>query len=208
MAQNQIQRMAIHEKPPAPELQRSSLRGFLQALLGRDELGFVLHPSTERGIFTPDAGPDLTQRAQKHYHKLLMKPLLRTIRVCDRRYASQPSCAITAFMTRMRAMTFSCQRAQLEHAFAKKIAAPSMDRCQRHGDGVRKQLGSISQPNTDFPPNVHIQIEQNTIAPLPLTHGVVLTSTFFHTQQDNKANNMGISVCPIFSPYYFESLNK
>lgn len=52
-----------------------------------------------------------------------------------------------------------------------------------------------------------IQIEQNTIAPLPLTHGVVLTSTFFHTQQDNKAINMGISVCPIFSPY-FESLDK
>lgn len=61
-----------------------------------------------------------------------------------------------------------------------------------------------------LPLNVHfldIQIEQNTIAPLPLTHGVVLTSTFFHTQQDNKANKMGISVCPIFSPD-FESLNK
>lgn len=73
--------MAIHETQPAPELQRSSLRGFLQALLGRDELGFVLHPSTERGIFTPDAGPDLTQRAQNHDHKLLMKPLVRTIRM-------------------------------------------------------------------------------------------------------------------------------
>lgn len=36
-----------------------------------DASRFVLHPSTERGIFTPDAGPDLTQRAKKILSKTL-----------------------------------------------------------------------------------------------------------------------------------------
>lgn len=44
-----------------------------------------------------------------------------------------------------------------------------------------------------------IHLEQITNAPLPVTHGVVLTSTFFHTQQDNKAINIGIAVRPIAS---------
>lgn len=109
-------------------------------------------------------------------------------------------------------MTFSCQRTQLDHAFAKKIKLPRtwIDVSDMEMEYGNSWAPSASQTGV-FPLNVHfldIQIEHSTIAPLALTHGVVLTSTFFHTQQDNKANNMGISVRPIFSPYYFESLNK
>lgn len=34
-------------------------------------------------------------------------------------------------------------------------------------------------------------------------HSVVLTSMFSRTQEDNKAINIGIAVCPIFSPSFF-----
>lgn len=53
-------------------------------------------------------------------------------------------------MTRMRALTFSCQRTQLEHAFEKITAATNMNRCQRQGDGVWKRLDAIGQSNTAF----------------------------------------------------------
>lgn len=60
--------ITIHENRPSLELQQDAANLFNPCW---DASRFVLHPSTERGIFTPDAGPDLTQRAKKILSKTL-----------------------------------------------------------------------------------------------------------------------------------------
>lgn len=56
-----------------------------------------------------------------------MKPLVCMIRVRSQ-IRVRVVCAITAFMTRMRVMTLvSCQRTQLEYAFARNKSALNVD---------------------------------------------------------------------------------